>query len=224
MSDWSQIELCPECGVGNPAGERTCIGCSTDLQQARSKEHIIREQNIASIMKNRPQRGSRNKKPVTALTISDLQRFPVWEFDLAHEGLPGHDESWVIPVRKLPVTDLANRVIGTKAQLASGKSVYCLLGNIDLQHEQKTTQFLTATLLKADGDSFFLARYFDVDYARQGPEALADFLALPVEEVFPISYDISSAANGLETVTKGLIKREMTDKLSDEERFALVFR
>jgi len=120
------------------------------------------------------------------------------------------------------VLDLSNRVIGTLAQLASGESVYCLLGNIELQHQQKTKQFLTLTVLKDDGDRFFLARYFDTDYEISGPDALARFLDLPVEKVFPISYDISKSATGLGPVVKGLIEKEVLEKLSDEERMALI--
>lgn len=142
-----------------------------------------------------------NAKPVELITISDLQEFPVWEFDIENEGQPDRDETWMIPVTELPVSDLSNRLVGTQAQLSSGEFVSCILGNIDLNNRQKTEQFLCLTVLKDDGNQFFLARYFDSDYDQQGPEALASFLGMSVDEIFPITYDISASAAGLESVT-----------------------
>ncbi|MEI7832184.1 MAG: hypothetical protein WCJ56_03165 [bacterium] len=95
MSDWSKIESCPECGAGNPAGGETCVKCDIDLQQARARDAAIREENLARAEKCRRPVGLRNKKPVDELTINDLKRFPVWEFDLAYEDQADRDETWV---------------------------------------------------------------------------------------------------------------------------------
>jgi hypothetical protein len=62
-----------------------------------------------------------------------------------------------------------------------------------------------------------LARYFDVDYERRGPQQLADFLGLEICEVFPISYDISFVAIGENAVLKGSIPAEPEVKLSKSE-------
>lgn len=223
MSDWSKIECCPECNAGNPAGEEMCINCGIDFQEARTKLQVIRQQNSQRIMKSRCPKYSQNNKPVDKLTISDLNRFPVWEFDLANEGLPGRDETWVKPVKDLPVTDLSNRVIGTLTQLASGRSVFCLFDNIELQNQQMTEQFIGLTIIKENGDRFFLSRYFDSNYDTHGPDALALFLEMPVDDVFPITYDISELVIGIEKVTKGIIQKENPEKLTDDERRALIF-
>jgi len=162
-------------------------------------------------------------KSVNTLTVDDLTRFPVWEYDLDNEGEEGQDESWVKPVKHLPVTDLSNRVIGIPVRFAGGATTYALLGNIDLRHPRKTRQFLTISLLSGDNEWFHLARYHDSDYQRYGPEALARYMNLALEEIFPITYDISDIARGLDAVVRGSIPAEPVERLTDEERMALIF-
>jgi hypothetical protein len=45
------------------------------------------------------------RKPVTDLTPADLKTYPVWEFAIDEETLPGRDETWVRPIdtRSVPV-------------------------------------------------------------------------------------------------------------------------
>jgi hypothetical protein len=38
------------------------------------------------------------RKPIDALTIEDLEAFPVWEFATDEEGVEGQDETWVRPL------------------------------------------------------------------------------------------------------------------------------
>ena len=162
-------------------------------------------------------------KPVTELTVEDLTRYPVWEFDLEYESEDGQDETWVKPVKELPVTDLSNRVVGIQARFTGGATTYALLGNIDLRHLRKTQQFLTISLLIGDSYWFPLARYHDSGYARNGPQALARYMNLSLEEIFPISYDISNIARGLDAVVRGSIPAEPVERLTDDERMALIF-
>ncbi len=162
-------------------------------------------------------------KPVTELTVEDLTRYPVWEFELEYESEDGQDETWVKPVKELPVTDLSHRVVGIPIRFAGGTTGYALLGNIDLRHLRKTRQFLTCSLLSRDNDWFHLARYHDSDYARNGPQALARHVNLSLEEVFPITYDISTFARGLDAVVRGSIPAEPVERLTDDERMALIF-
>ena len=56
-------------------------------------------------------------KPVTDLTADDLARFPVWEYDIGGESLPGRDETWVVPVPDLPVSSLSGRVAGVSLRI-----------------------------------------------------------------------------------------------------------
>ena len=67
----------------------------------------------------------------------------------------------------------------------------------------------------------FLSRYFDVDYSENGPEALARFLGLDVDEVFPISYDITRYADGNRASLVGSILKEPREKLTRAQLIAL---
>ena len=41
---------------------------------------------------------AKTRKPIDALTIEDLEAFPVWEFATDEEGVEGQDETWVRPL------------------------------------------------------------------------------------------------------------------------------
>jgi len=57
-------------------------------------------------------------KPVDTLTLVDLREYPVWQYTRG-----GGDETWVRPVKRLPVTNLLGKVVGTQVALASGVTV-----------------------------------------------------------------------------------------------------
>jgi hypothetical protein len=162
-------------------------------------------------------------KPVDQLTAADLTAFPVWEYDLNDEATDGRDETWVRPVELYPVADLANRIIGTSVTLHNGVRMVARLGNVALGSETATREFLTLNLWHRDQWTG-LARYFDVDHARRGPRALSQQLGLTVDGVFPILYDISAHAQGLEAVLRGSVEAEPKRRLSENERISLAPR
>jgi len=161
-------------------------------------------------------------KPIAALTPKDLAGHPVWEYDLGHETIPGRDETWVVPVKALPVADLSNRVASTALRLRNGQLLPGSLGCVSLQDAFMNQQFLVLSLWHDNG-WFHLARYHDVDFAERGPAFLAACLALPVEQVFPIAYDISRWATGLAEVVRGEVRAEPETRLSLSERIDLIF-
>jgi hypothetical protein len=163
-----------------------------------------------------------NAKPVTDLTMKDLASFPIWEYDLDGESRPGRDETWVVPVTNLPVTSLSNRVISVKLRLG-GREVMGLLGNIDLDDPRASREFATLSVWR-DGAWFHLARYFDMDREQRGAEQFAEFLGLPVGEVFPVRYDLSGIAVGHAEVIRGRIDAEPEVRLSSSQRMALALR
>lgn len=160
-------------------------------------------------------------KPVNDLTPDDLARFPVWEYDNGGESLPGRDETWVVPVPDLPVTSLANRVVGVSV-MHGGRKWIGMLGNLELNDPRSTREFATLSVW-CDGSWFHIARYFDIDRERRGPEQLAEGLGLPVSEVFPLRYDLAGVAKGHADVVRGQIDAEPAVRLSDAERMALIF-
>src|SRR6202041_1308023 len=85
--------------------------------------------------------------------------------------------------------------------------------------ESPTSQPLQGLVLEIHrgGQRFHLARYFDFDRDARGPKALAKFLGLPVEEGFPIAYDVTPYAVGEKSALSGFIRAEPAIRLSEEE-------
>jgi hypothetical protein len=159
-------------------------------------------------------------KPVAALTPEDLARHPVWEYDIGNESLPGRDETWMVPVKALPVTDLSNRLASTALRLRNGQVLPGLLDGVDLQDAFRNQQFLGLSIWHENG-WFHLVRSYES--ARMSPAALAARLGLTVEQAFPIAYDISGWAKGLPEVVRGEVSPEPEPRLSEEERMDLIF-
>jgi hypothetical protein len=150
--------------------------------------------------------------------VAELLRFGVWEFD---EESPHHDETWVVPVRALPVSDISGRVVATMVRLAGGVTVPAILGNIDLRKPASTYHFRGLSIIADRADWFHLARYHDLDYDSRGPEALARFLGLPLSAVFPITYDLSNVAVGDVQCVAGTITAEPAERLTKAELIAM---
>ena len=156
-------------------------------------------------------------KRAESLTVEDLIAHPVWMFT----GSDRKGETVVRPVGRLPVTSLSGKILGTTVTLANGSDVWALLGNIDQNNARLSEHYLTISIERA-GRWFHLARYFDVDYARRGPEALATFLSLPPEQLFPITYDVRNYVSGGDPAALcGAIPRLPRKRLSIEELAAL---
>ncbi len=150
-------------------------------------------------------------KPIANLTTEDLATHPVWNYLEDRRG-----NVVVSPVLRLPVPSLKGRLVGCQVTLSNGQRQWADLSNIDLHNEKATSHFLTLSITK-NGKWFHLARYFDADYARRGPSALSAFLELPVQEIFPISYDISPFVRQAVIPTSGVIPAEPPVRLSEEE-------
>ena len=147
------------------------------------------------------------------LTLSDLQAYPVWEFVSDENEAP---DTAVRAVVQLPVTDLAQRLVGVKIILSNGTERWAILGNVSLRNRRATEHFLCVSVEK-HGHWFHLARYHDVDFAERGPAALAQFLGLPVGEIFPLSYDIGHVAVGDPAVLRANVTEIPPVQLTDDE-------
>ncbi|MHB1457633.1 MAG: hypothetical protein ACYC0V_12035 [Armatimonadota bacterium] len=163
-------------------------------------------------------------RPIPEIPIDELLQYGVWTFDMDEESYtPEQDESWVVPVTHLPIDDFNNCIVVTNLRLANNQTVTGMMDNIDLDSIEKTEVFIGVSIAK-DGEWFHLARYFDVEYDRYGPERLAEFLGLSIDEVFPVSYDIGSLAVGAERVLKRSIPAKPERRLTEEEIMALIFK
>jgi hypothetical protein len=160
-----------------------------------------------------------NIKPAESLTVADLKANPVWEF-LNDDEI---GETMVQPVEKIPVESLDNRLLGTQVRLANGLQVWALIGNFDVTNPRATQHFLTLSIERS-GKWFHLARYHDVGFAAHGPEALARFLGLRIDDVFPISVDVRRYVRGDPKALTPIVLKEPQERLTDAELKAMVFR
>ena len=115
--------------------------------------------------------------------------------------------------------NLTGKVVGTQVTLANGQHAWALIGNIDATNARLTEHFLTLSIERG-GCWFTLARYHDFGYTENGPDALAHFLVLPVDAVFPISYDVRQYAKGDAATLSGQIRKEPRERLSRAEIIA----
>jgi hypothetical protein len=155
-------------------------------------------------------------KIVQSLAPSDLIAAPVWQYVRRASS----SEPSVRPVKRVPVNDLAGKLVATQIVLANGSQKWALIGNIYSQNPRMTEHFVTLNL-EHNGKWFSLARYHDYDYIDRGPMALAEFLELPVHQVFPISYDVRQFCLGNPDALKGSILSEPRERLTRAEIIAM---
>ena len=75
--------------------------------------------------------------------------------------------------------------------------------------------------IERGGRWFHLARYHDFDANERGPQQLAAFLDLTIEDVFPISYDLLPHVNGDAKALRGVIQAKPNEVLTREQVIAL---
>ena len=159
-------------------------------------------------------------RPVDSLTAADFNMFPVWRF--TDSDTP--DETYMTPVRRLPARRLDGCILATPIRLANGTVLTGVLGNLDPASPRLNQHFLELSVFRSDGEQFYLARYHDFDAVERGPAALAAFLGLPLDAVFPIAYDVSSVVAGPPESLCCTITAEPRERLSRAELIALAIR
>ena len=152
------------------------------------------------------------RKTIEQLRPADFQEFPIWTF----EG-SGNEDLLLRPVTKWPVADLRGSVAGIEVTLANGSKVFATFGNVYPDDARATRHLLTLSVAMPNGKWFNLARYFDPTIRLFGPSHLAQALGLPVEAVFPISYDLRALIAGQEESLHGTILAEPQERLTLEE-------
>lgn len=159
----------------------------------------------------------RQLKKVEELTVDDLRAFPVWQYTNTDEHV---GETVVRPVQRIPVKTLTGRIVGTQVTLANGSARWALIGNVDAGNPRLTQHFLTLSVFERNR-WFTMARYHDFDAKERGPVALAAFLKLSVEAVFPIAYDISRYSVGDAGALIGIIEATPRERLTRAQIIAL---
>ena len=145
------------------------------------------------------------------ITVQDFAQYPVWRI---FEGPNG--EIRLSPVQPIPVKSLDGCVVGCLVTLHNGQQRWAVLSNIHLDKERLTRHVLLVSVERG-ARWLTLSRYFDVDYDRNGPEALSKSLGLPVAEVFPITYDIRRFVIGTSPAAQGAVYETPIERLSKKE-------
>jgi hypothetical protein len=94
-----------------------------------------------------------NVKQVDTLQVADLQAHPVWQYT----NREGGDETFVRPVKRVPIANLSGKVVGTQVMLANGRRAWALIGNVDPTNARLTEHFITLSV-ERDGQWFTLSR------------------------------------------------------------------
>jgi len=157
-------------------------------------------------------------RPLSSVSATELVAGSVWAFVPESDD---HDETWVVPVQDIPVRSLEGRVAALRVRLANGTAAIAILGNVNLSNARTTRHFMAASVALSDSTWFHLARYHDVNFGRDGPQALAKVLHLPLSAVFPISYDLGAIAEGEAGSLRGHIDAEPHERLSKADLVAL---
>jgi hypothetical protein len=142
-------------------------------------------------------------KNVQEMVPEDFRLFAIWEFAIDMEELL-RAETVVRPVFDPPVGDMGNRILGTQVQLANGTKMWAIIENLHLDSPADNERYLGISLF-VNERWFHLARRMDFDYETHGPAALASAIGLCLEEIFPITYDVSAHCVGDPRVIRGTI-------------------
>jgi hypothetical protein len=156
-------------------------------------------------------------KDVSQLTSADFRAHPVWRFT----GSDKSGETLVTPIKRLPVKSLSGSIVGCEVKLASGEKIVAMLGNIHADNARLTEHFMTLSVLRVDGEVFHLARYHDFDFNERGPAALAEFLKMKKENIFPIAWDIRHLVNGEKNALHGILEEIPRERLTRAQIIAL---
>lgn len=162
-------------------------------------------------------------KLLKQLTEADLEEYPVWCFVPPPSGSDSEGEWALSPKKKLPVRNLDGCVVACKAKLNSGDLIWVLLSNVNLTRPE-LNQYIVEISFLMNGEWFELARYHDFDASERGIKQLTQFLNKKIEDIYPISYDISQFCIGDHRSLVGNIRYEPDPYLTRDEVIALTVK
>src|SRR5687768_141242 len=136
--------------------------------------------------------------------IDDLKKHPIW-MDCGADGY--------CPVLILPVRKLTDCLVVCELRLANGDKHLGILSGIYLNNATLTN--LTIDLIIIVNNEMFGYRKSLLEPYRSND--ICNFLSLRIEEIFPISYDISRFAVGRPEVLKGQIEAGYPAGLSSKD-------
>ena len=168
-------------------------------------------------MESNMDRKSEYRKLVHELNVRDILNSPVWRYCEDESG-----ELAVEPIDKYPVQSLENCVAGIKVKFANGYQSWALVANFDLNSSKKNKHFLSFTFLDEEEQIYTLPRYFDAGYDKATQEELPAILRMAIEDIFPVSYDLTLIADGDQSILSSSFDlMSAPERLTDNELIAL---
>jgi hypothetical protein len=135
------------------------------------------------------------RKPVTELTPGDFVAFPIWEYALDEETLPGRDETWVRPVdAKVIEMGLCSLQVATDFRAASGR-IFLGFSNVNTWERGIEVE---AVVLLAEGHYMPLYRL----------DEILDAFGMTEAELFPLSYVLRVPIDGEAVPREGIISND----------------
>ena len=140
----------------------------------------------------------RTRKPVDQLRLSDITKFPVWEFATDNEGSPGRDETWVRPVdTKVVPADAFSLSVAAKFMTASGREFSGIVGvttfgGVEITHGAVITE-----------QYYVFIPWPGYDGARRSCQVAAHKLGIPESMLFPLQYELLVPVEGIKHIVRG---------------------
>lgn len=150
------------------------------------------------------------RKPVVKLTVRDLRVFPIWEYALGEEDVPGHDETWVRPVESEVLRRRTySQIVAARFWTPAGRKLHGFMvvstadGHVDVQPGAivgragyRVIPSISRPLAARRGYSWSLDERARLTKALRVREA----------EAFPISYELEVVIRGERKRRRGLLK------------------
>lgn len=147
------------------------------------------------------------RKPVTTLTLTDLDAFPIWEYAIDEEDVEGQDETWVRPVDARGVPWRSCAIAAADFRLSCGREYR---GSIDVSRLDDRPEFHEGAIHDADGIRFRLVPNPKFAFFDQAMSDLLNGLGLTESEVFPITYILRVPFEGEAGCRWGILRGRKT--------------
>jgi hypothetical protein len=137
-------------------------------------------------------------KAVTEISTTDLAEHPIWEYcDSTNE-----DGYALVPLTDLPVDSLDQRIVGTRVTLGNGTMLWAVLSGGDLSLPTFVEED-SGLILYVDDERVSLGSAWERELPGYGAGDLCRKLGLTMEEVFPITFDVSHLVTGDRPALRG---------------------
>lgn len=150
----------------------------------------------------------RTRKAVTALTVTDLRAFPIWEFCTDEEHIPGHDETFVRPLpRKTVPMNRYSLLVAAVFTTTAGRSFegFMVVTTAEKRVEVRPGAVLEEGYLVLPTVSRETALREKYDWSLRDRQRLSQALGVMETELFPLHYRLRAIVAEDQTICEGQI-------------------